>query len=236
MNHLVAEIRNELKASTDENVCASFQRFFKESVTCYGVKTSTVDKIAKKYWHKTKLLSKKEIFAICEEFFRTDVTEEAFIVSFWLPNMVNQFEREDLVIFEYWITRYINNWAKCDSFCNHTVGDFIEKYPECISELKRWAKSENRWLKRAAAVSLIVPAKHGKFLQEAFEISNLLLTNKDDMVQKGYGWLLKEESRKHQTEVYDYVIKNRQIMPRTALRYAIELMPKELKIEAMKKE
>jgi len=56
------------------------------------------------------------------------------------------------------------------------------------------------------------------------------------MVQKGYGWLLKEESRKHLKEVYNYVIKNRKIMPRTALRYAIELMPKELKAEAMKKE
>jgi 3-methyladenine DNA glycosylase AlkD len=61
------------------------------------------------------------------------------------------------------------------------------------------------------------------------------LLDPDDLVQKGYGWLLKEESRKHQKEVYDYVVKNRQIMPRTALRYAIELMPKELKAEAMKK-
>ncbi len=54
-------------------------------------------------------------------------------------------------------------------------------------------------------------------------------------MQKGYGWLLKEESRVHQKEVFDYVIKNRNVMPRTALRYAIEKMPKELKAEAMKK-
>jgi 3-methyladenine DNA glycosylase AlkD len=64
----------------------------------------------------------------------------------------------------------------------------------------------------------------------------VLLTDTDDMVQKGYGWLLKEESRKHQTKVFDYVVKNRKVMPRTALRYAIELMPRELKEEAMKKE
>ena len=85
-------------------------------------------------------------------------------------------------------------------------------------------------------MSLIVPAKKGCFLQEAFEISDMLLADMDDMVQKGYGWLLKEESRKHQKEVYDYVVKNRKVMPRTALRYAVELMPKELKAEAMKKD
>jgi 3-methyladenine DNA glycosylase AlkD len=56
------------------------------------------------------------------------------------------------------------------------------------------------------------------------------------MVQKGYGWLLKEASRHHQAEVFEYVMRNRKIMPRTALRYAIELMPKELRAEAMKKE
>jgi 3-methyladenine DNA glycosylase AlkD len=56
------------------------------------------------------------------------------------------------------------------------------------------------------------------------------------MVQKGYGWLLKEASRKHTDEVFAYVMANRKEMPRTALRYAIELMPKELKAEAMKKD
>jgi 3-methyladenine DNA glycosylase AlkD len=85
-------------------------------------------------------------------------------------------------------------------------------------------------------VSLIVPVKHGKFLNDAIEIATLLLTDADDMVQKGYGWLLKEAGRKHTGEIYAYVIENRKRMPRTALRYAIELMPKELRSEAMKKE
>jgi 3-methyladenine DNA glycosylase AlkD len=90
-------------------------------------------------------------------------------------------------------------------------------------------------MRRASAVSLIVPAKHGKFLKESIEIADLLLTDTDDMVQKGYGWLLKEASRKHTDEVFAYVMKNKRRMPRTALRYAIELMPKELKAETMKK-
>ena len=91
-------------------------------------------------------------------------------------------------------------------------------------------------MKRAAAVSFIVPAKRGEFLKDALEICDVLLLDGDDMVQKGYGWLLKEESRQHTKEVYNYVVKHRKEMPRTALRYAIELMPKELKSEAMKKD
>jgi len=83
---------------------------------------------------------------------------------------------------------------------------------------------------------LIVPAKHGRFLDDIFEIADLLLTDQDDLVQKGYGWLLKEASRKHTDEVFAYVVQNRRAMPRTALRYAIELMPKDLRAEAMKKD
>jgi len=236
MNQVIQRVREELKASADEKTKKSFQRFFKEEVTYYGVKTGTVDKIAKKYWNEVKSLSKKDIFSLCEELYRSNYTEEAFVVAFWLPNLVEKLEPCDLAVFKGWIEKYINNWAKCDGFCNHTIGDFIEKYPDCLSEVKSWAKSENRWLRRAAAVSLIVPAKKGKFLQDAFEISDTLLHDEDDMVQKGYGWLLKEESRKHQKEVLDYVLKNRKTMPRTALRYAIELMPKELKAEAMKRD
>jgi len=236
MDSIIRRIREELQLSADEKTKQVFQRFFKETVTYYGVKTETVGKIAKKYWHEVHVLSKSEIFALCETLYRSGFTEEAFVVSFWLPNLVEELEPKDLTTFKAWIEKYIDNWAKCDGFCNHTIGDFIEKYPQCLTELKRWAQSENRWLKRASAVSLIVPAKKGEFLKDALEISDMLLTNEDDMVQKGYGWLLKEESRKHQKEVFDYVVRNRKIMPRTALRYAIELMPKELKAEAMKKD
>jgi 3-methyladenine DNA glycosylase AlkD len=236
MNNVLSQIRADLKAATDEKTQKSFQRFFKEQVKYYGVKTETVGKIAKKYWLKVKTLDKQELFKLCEELYRSDYTEEAFVVSFWLPNYINKLEPSDLTTFKRWIECYINNWAKCDGFCNHTIGDLLEKYPQIIGEVKSWAKSENRWLKRASAVSLIVPAKRGLFLQEALKISDILLIDRDDLVQKGYGWLLKEESRKHQQEVLEYVVKNRKVMPRTALRYAVELMPKDLRSEAMKKE
>lgn len=236
MQSLLAQVRQDLVANIDQKTKDSFHRFFKEPVKAYGVKTETTRKIAQKHWSQAKTLDKQGLFALCEELFGSSMMEEAFVVAFWLPNYIEHLEKADFGVFRCWIERYINNWAKCDSFCNHTVGDLIQKYPELAMQLLDWAKSENRWLKRAAAVSLIVPAKKGLFLFEALEICNLLLVDKDDMVQKGYGWLLKEESKKHQKQIFDYVLAKRKVMPRTALRYAIELMPKELKAQTMKKE
>ncbi|MGE5423190.1 MAG: DNA alkylation repair protein, partial [Ignavibacteriales bacterium] len=130
---------------------------------------------------------------------------------------------------------YVSNWASCDTLCNHTIGTFVEMYPEYLSRLKTWAKSDNRWLRRAAAVTLIIPAKQGMFLADIFEIADIMLLDKDDLVQKGYGWMLKEASKKHQQAVFDYVVKHKSNMPRTALRYAIEKMPEELRKAAMQK-
>ena len=236
MDPVVEAIREEFAAHADPEIREKGQRFFKEEVRCYGMKTATGIAIAKRYWKEVKAREKKEIFALCEELYSSGMMEEAFVVSTWAPLFSDRYEPDDIAVFRHWIENYIANWATCDGLCTHAVGDFIVRYPEGIEELKRWTQSENRWMRRAAAVSLIVPAKRGEFLDEAIEIANLLLTDGDDMVQKGYGWLLKEASRKHTDEVFRYVMANKRIMPRTALRYAIELMPKDLKAEAMKKD
>lgn len=236
MDPIIARIRQELEAQADPEIQKNSKRYFKEPITCYGMKTATVIAIARKYWKMVRDHSKPEIFALCEELYQSGYLEESFIVSEWARSLSGRYESDDLVVFRRWIDTYITNWASCDGFCNHAMGDFIEQYPEYVEDLKNWTKSKNRWVRRAAAVSLIVPAKHGKFLNESMEIAGLLLTDTDDMVQKGYGWLLKEASRKHTGEVFSYVMKNKRLMPRTALRYAIELMPKDLKTEAMKKD
>jgi 3-methyladenine DNA glycosylase AlkD len=235
MDPVIIRIRQELTAQANPEIQKTSKRFFKEEIRCYGMKTAAVIGIAKKYWKEVKDRPKPEIFALCEELYQSGYMEESFIVSEWAHSLSGRYECEDLLVFRHWIDTYITNWASCDGFCNHTMGDFVEQFPEYTEELKRWTQSENRWMRRAAAVSLIVPAKHGKFLKESLEIADLLLTDGDDMVQKGYGWLLKEASRKHTHDVFSYVMNNKRQMPRTALRYAIELMPLDLKAEAMKK-
>lgn len=236
MDPVIEAIRHELTAHADPERRVTAQRFFKEAIRCYGIKTATVTAIAKRYWKEIKDREKQEIFRLSEELYQSGLMEEAFVVSTWIPKLADRYEPEDIGVFRHWIDTYISSWAACDGFCNHAVGDLVMRYPDLIGELQGWTQSENRWMRRAAAVSLIVPAKRGFFLAEVFAIADLLLTDTDDMVQKGYGWLLKEASRKHTDEVFAYVMQKKRDMPRTALRYAVELMPKDLRAEAMKKD
>lgn len=235
MSNVIAAIREELQRNADEEIRASGKRFFKEETKTYGIKTSLVTRLGKQYFKLIEGQDKTIIFDLCEELWQSGYLEESFIACNWSYYVHNRYQPDDFAIFEKWIDRYVSNWASCDTLCNHTVGAFIEMYPEYLSNLKIWAKSENRWMRRASAVSLIIPAKQGKFLTDIFDIAGILLLDRDDLVQKGYGWMLKEASRNHQQEVFDFVITHKRVMPRTALRYAIEKMPPELRKAAMQK-
>jgi 3-methyladenine DNA glycosylase AlkD len=235
METILSEIRKELKENLDEKTRESGKRFFKEEIKLYGVKTAIVSKIAREYFNKIKDSEKKEIFALCEELWSSGYTEESFIAGKWAYFLHKRYEPSDFSVYERWVEKYVSNWASCDTLCNHAIGEYVEKYPERVKDLKRWAKSDNRWMRRAAAVTLILPARRGKFLKDVFEIADILLEDKDDLVQKGYGWMLKEASRQHQSKVFDYVMENKKEMPRTALRYAMEKMPSDLRKKAMEK-
>ena len=234
-NSILEQVRLELKNSVDEKTLDTAQHFFKEQITAYGVKVPVVNKISSTFLSEIRSKSKQEVFDLCEELWRSGMLEESFIACSWSYAICKKFELSDFEVFERWVQNYVDNWASCDTLCNHTVGEFIEMYPQFLSKLKEWATSENRWMRRAAAVTLIIPARKGLFLNDIFEIAELLLADKDDLVQKGYGWMLKAASQAYQTEVVDFVIKYKTTMPRTALRYTIEKMPQEMKAQAMKR-
>ena len=235
MSDIIGNIRKELLLNANEKAKLSAERYFIGGIKLYGVITPDVNRISKSYFQLIKDKSKPNIFSLCDELWKSGFIEESIVACHWAYNIHKQYLPDDLNIFDKWVKSYLTNWASCDTLCNHAVGTFVEMYPEYLTSLKEWAKSENRWVKRASAVSLIIPARRGKFLNEIFDIADILHSDKDDMVQKGYGWMLKAASQAHQKEVFDYVMKRKSTMPRTSLRYAIEKMSPELKAQIMLK-
>ena len=235
MKNIIETIRKTLKTEAQESVRISSQRFFKEEIKVYGIKTADVQKIAKTYFAEVKDLSKERLFVLCESLWQTGYIEEIGIACEWMCRIHPQLKPKDWEMFDRWVDAYITNWATCDTFCGNTVGTFLEMYPQYVPKLRTWAKSKNLWKRRAAAVSLVRAARRGQFHDSVFEIAEILLLDPEDMVQKGYGWMLKEASKFDVQAVFQFVMKHKSAMPRTALRYAIEKMPPNLKERAMKK-
>ena len=235
MSDIINKISAELLLNADEKTKLSAERFFKNEVKLHGIKSAEVIRISKAHFKEIGDKSKVHIFSLCSELWKSGYMEESFVACDWAYQVNKLYEPEDFIVFDKWVNDYVNNWASCDTLCNHTIGTFVEMYPEFLSGLKNWAMSGNRWVKRASAVTLIIPARKGRFLDDIFEIADILHTDNDDMVQKGYGWMLKAASQAHLQEVFNYVMSKKSTMPRTSLRYAIEKMPAQLKARAMTK-
>jgi len=230
---LFLEIEKELKDNVDLEYKAGAKRYFKEKIVIYGVRTPIVRKISAKYFQKVKDLDKKQIFKLCEELLMLGYGEYRTIAFSWAGRLKKDYDKSDFITFERWLKKYVSNWGACDSFCTGAFGELIVQYPELIPRVKKWNNSKNRWLRRASAVIFIPLAKEKKYLSHIFKTADKLLMDSDDLVQKGYGWMLKITSDSYQKQVFDYVMSQKHRMPRTSLRYAIEKMPKNLKQKAM---
>lgn len=180
---ILNDIRESLKNNADPQILASSARYHKEGEApkVYGVGMANVGKIAKEAFKQIKHLPKQEIFELCEGLWQTGYLEESVVACVWAESLHKQYEPADFKIFEHWVHDCVTNWADCDTLCNHTVGSFVTMYPEYVVELKKWAKSPRRFVKRAGAVTLIIPARKGLFLGDVFESPTLLFFSQQDL-------------------------------------------------------
>lgn len=236
---IVQEIRNELRAYADSNEKRKriqWEKQYQERPKLYGIPTPIVRKISSRFFKRIRKKAKKEVIRACNDLLESGNLEERTIAFDWIFRLRKLFEASDFLLLEAWLVNYVHSWGACDDLCTHAIGALIFQTPGLIQKMKEWTKSKNRWTRRASAVSLIYSIRRKKNLKAVFKTADALLADQDIMVQKGYGWMLKEASKHYPREVFDYVIKNKREMPRTALRYAIEKLSPELKREAMKKE
>jgi 3-methyladenine DNA glycosylase AlkD len=233
---LLDRMRSELEAHADPVLRTRAAEYFDADAEQFlGVRTPVVRKLSAKHFQELKRHEIGEVLMLCETLLETGVTENRTIAFDWPFRCRRQYRPEHFSVLERWLEVYVDGWGGCDDLCTHALGDFVLRYPEFIPLVKRWTRSQNRWLRRASAVSLIYGARKGKLLADIFDVADALLKDPDDMVQKGCGWLLKVVSKRHEDEVFHYVLRNSETMPRVTLRYAIEKMPEHRRRQAMGK-
>jgi 3-methyladenine DNA glycosylase AlkD len=114
------------------------------------------------------------------------------------------------------------NWATTDAICGLLTGPLIVKHPELAARMRRWARHRNMWVRRAAAVSLIPSVRQGAALDLAYDIAQQLHPDREDLIQKAVGWMLREAGKADAARLERYLRANGPSIPRTTLRYAIE--------------
>lgn len=120
---------------------------------------------------------------------------------------------------------YAANWATTDAMCGMLIGPLLIRHPELADRLRPWARSRNLWLRRASGVGLLPGIRRRLFIDQGFETALALHPDREDLIHKAVGWLLRELSKVDPARVERHLLTHRGAIPRTTVRYAIERFP-----------
>ncbi len=212
-----------------ENVEKALQTF-------HHPKTSDYRKIATKLHKAYQSIPKETLFNECENLLKTNKTPHTIIAYDLVFKRRSTFESNDFNQFEHWVKTYLKDWWDVDDFGTHALGYHLMVYPENFTKINQWTTHQNFPVRRMAAVVLIYAIRKNTLSTlKPFDIAKNLLEDEHYLVQKGYGWMLKELSVHHPNDVINFLHTHINHMPRTAFRYALEKLPKETKQKMMKR-
>ena len=223
-NYIAAHIRRVLKDGGSAPHSAEVQWFFKEEVKSRGWYTGELRKVAVRF-RRTILHEQGMPFLlqVADQLFSGRILEEKVFAVFLLEKQTKNFGDKEFALLASWLDR-VSSWADHDALAHYLLAPMVYADPTRCREVFRWAKSPNRWRRRAACVALIRAAREKQFFPEITRLSNLLLADRDDMVEKGLGWLLRETAKADPKRAVPYLMKIRARAPRLVLRTACETL------------
>jgi len=233
-SEVAAQIRRALKGGGSAEHAAGVQWFFKNEIKSHGWYTADLRRAVRLC--RREILRENDLdllVKVADQLFAGSVLEEKVAAVFLLENMDAQFGDLEFGLFESWLDR-ISSWADHDGLVHYLISPMVAAKTARVKNVFRWAKSPNRWHRRAACVALIRGARAKLFFPRIVKLSDSLLADEDDMVQKGLGWLLRETAKYDPQHTVPYLIKIRGRAPRLVLRTACETLPPRLKQKILK--
>ncbi len=221
---VAAEIRAVLKRDGSAEHAKGVQWFFKEDVKSHGWYTAALRAFAKQ--RRREILKDYGIdflVQVADRLFTGRVLEEKIFAVLLLENCSGKLDPNHFVLLESWIDR-ISSWADHDALLHCLIAPMIAADRTRLRHVFQWAKSKDRWHRRAACVALIQGREQPEFFRDTVKLCNILLDDRDDMVQKGLGWLLRVTAKVCPGETVPYLMKIRSRAPRLVLRTACETL------------
>jgi 3-methyladenine DNA glycosylase AlkD len=183
-----------------------------------------IQRVARDIYPRVKKLPVADRDRLCTTLWQNPGFAGGALVCYLYRRFARQCGAREFALFTRWLDRYVNNWGHTDGLSLWLLGASIANDASLIGKLDSWTRSKNRWKRRAAAVALVYSAKRGEHTGAILRIAKPLIADKDDMVQKGVGWLLKETYPKKPSEVVRFLVAHRSETTRLILRYAAEKM------------
>ena len=213
-----------LEAQADPAWAKATGRFHKyEGFQCYGIRTSAWKALWSRFGSRFRRLSLDQRLSLANALLASGFEEQAWVaIRLWALS-VDEMQATHFSHLDRGLDHF-HSWSTTDGFCIDVLQPLLHQYPqEILTLLRKWNRSENRWKRRASVVAFARKVgASGQFVNDTLELCDNLIWDKEDLVQKGVGWALKDSMRGAKPKVLEYV-KNlrRKGVPATITLYAI---------------
>lgn len=228
-----AEILEELKSISDPERARSSTGFFKTGKGGYregdrflGITVPLNRKLVRKY--------RDSGITVYEELLRSPYHEARLFALISLGEAFTRAgEDERRKIFQLYLASAsrVNNWDLVDSSAPHIAGRWLENRSR--EPLYTLAASDSLWERRISIIATQHFIRNDDY-EDTLAISDILLHDREDLIHKAVGWMLREVGNRNRSLEVDFLRTRYTNMPRTMLRYAIEKFDPETRKKYLK--
>lgn len=218
------DAKQTLKSLASPDVAKSSMRFFRtgpgqygEGDTFIGIKVPTLRKVSREF----RSLPLQEIALLLNSPIHEERHLALMILVLQVAKCDDAYRR---AVYDFYLqnSKFINNWDLVDCSAPQIVGGYLLDNPR--KPLLQLTRSKSLWERRIAIVSTQHFIRNDDFA-DTLTISEKFLNDKEDLIHKASGWMLREVGQKAQTVLAAFLDQHAAAMPRTMLRYAIEKFP-----------
>ena len=218
------EIKKILRAQANPVIAEHSQRFFKTGKGEYGDDDKFLGirvPVLRKLVRQCKATSLKQTLNLLKSAFHE---ERLFALLLLVDKFKHANADEQKTIYEKYLdnSKFINNWDLVDSSASQIIGAYLQNKDK--QPLYQLAKSNSLWQRRIAIIASFHLIRQNQF-DESLSIATLLLNDKEDLIHKAVGWMLREIGKRDLAAEKAFLDQHYQQIPRTMLRYAIEKFP-----------
>ena len=220
------QITAELRAAGSAQRAASEQNYLKSTLEFSGTTVPATRAIVLTWRRAHPDLTGSRLTSFAAALWDGPLFECRLAAVILLTDRRALLEPRDVALVEE-LLRTSDTWALVDGLAADVMGSLVQRFPELLATLDRWATDDNFWIRRSAMLALLVPLRRGDTAQfERFAgYADAMLAEREFFIRKAIGWVLRETAKRQPDLVAAWLTPRASRASGVTMREAVRWLP-----------
>jgi 3-methyladenine DNA glycosylase AlkD len=221
-----ARIERELRAAGSPERAAGSQNYLKSTLEFAGTTVPQARAIITTWRREYPDLTRGRLTSLAAKLWDRPLFECKLAAVILLTDRRMLLDAGDADLIER-LLRTSGTWALVDGLAADVMGSLVERFPQLLATLDRWAADDNFWIRRSAMLALLVPLRRGEPANFArfCRYADAMLDDRQFFIRKAIGWVLRETGKRQPELVTDWLRSRAHRASGVTVREAVKWLP-----------